>query len=82
MTLAAADGLARLTVDNDGEPVPEEELPRLFETFYRGDAARSRDSGGTGLGLAIVRGIVALHGGACRAENLPRGVRFVLELPL
>lgn len=70
-----------LMVDNDGETVPEEELPRLFETFYRGDAARSRDSGGTGLGLAIVRGIAALHGGNCWAENRPGGVRFFLQLP-
>lgn len=73
-------GKAVLCVENDGENVPEEELGRLFETFYRGDAARSRDKGGSGLGLAIVRSIMALHGGTCRAENLPDGMRFTLEL--
>ena len=79
--LSRLEGVARLTVENDGENVPDADLPRLFDTFFRGDAARSRDSGGAGLGLAIVRGVAALHGGSCGAENLPGGVRFGLELP-
>ena len=72
----------RLTVENDGDPIPEEALPRLFEPFYRSDAARDRQSGGTGLGLALVRETAALHGGACGVENLPTGVRFWVEIPL
>uniref|UniRef100_UPI002615B1FF sensor histidine kinase n=1 Tax=Intestinimonas sp. TaxID=1965293 RepID=UPI002615B1FF len=71
----------RLTVENDGDPIPEEALPRLFEPFYRADAARDRQSGGTGLGLALVRETAALHGGACGVENLPTGVRFWVDLP-
>lgn len=68
---------ALLTVENDCEPIPEDELPRLFEMFYRGDKARSR-AGGHGLGLAITRKILALHSLACRAENTKTGVRFIV----
>ena len=73
---------ALLRVENDGEPIPEEALPRLFEPFYRSDTARDRRSGGTGLGLALVKETVTLHGGTCGVENLPHGVRFWVELPL
>ena len=81
VVLEAADGQARLTVCNDGPPIPEEDLPRLFEPFYRGDKSRSRESGGTGLGLAIVRAAVLAHGGQCGAENRPGGAAFWLTLP-
>ena len=63
------------SVENDGDPIPEEELPRLFEMFYRGDKARSR-AGGHGLGLAITQKILTLHGLTCHAENTKTGVRF------
>lgn len=66
-----------LTVENDCEPIPETELPRLFEMFYRGDKARDR-AGGHGLGLAILQKILALHGLTCRAENIKGGVRFTV----
>ena len=72
---------ALLRVENDGEPIPEEALPRLFEPFYRSDTARDRRSGGTGLGLALVKETVTLHGGTCGVENLPHGVRFWVKLP-
>lgn len=81
VVLEAAEGQARLTVCNDGPPIPEEDLPRLFEPFYRGDKSRSRESGGTGLGLAIVRAAVLAHGGQCGAENRPGGAAFWLTLP-
>lgn len=64
-----------LTVENDCDPIPESELSRLFEMFYRGDKARNR-AGGHGLGLAITQKILALHGLTCRAENTKTGVRF------
>lgn len=66
-----------LTVENDCEPIPETELPRLFEMFYRGDKARDR-AGGHGLGLAILQKILALHGLTCKAENVKNGVRFIV----
>ena len=66
-----------LTVENDCEPIPEDELPRLFEMFYRGDKARGR-AGGHGLGLAILQKILALHGLTCKAENIKGGVRFIV----
>ena len=66
-----------LTVENDCEPIPEDELPRLFEMFYRSDKARDR-AGGHGLGLAILQKILALHGLTCKAENIKGGVRFIV----
>ena len=66
-----------LTVENDADPIPEEELPRLFELFYRGDKARDRS--GSGLGLAIAQRIFSLHHLSCTAENIPGGVRFQLR---
>ena len=80
--LKKEEGLARLTVQNDGEAIPEEDLPRLWEPFYRGDRSRNRDSGGTGLGLTIVRAAVRVHGGSCGAENRPGGPAFWITLPL
>lgn len=78
----AQAGRCRVTVDNDGENIPEEELPRLFESFYRADRSRRRDGQSYGLGLAIVKAIIALHGEECGCENLPGGVRFWFTLPL
>jgi signal transduction histidine kinase len=74
----------RLTVSDDGPGLPPDELPHVFERFYRGAAARTgaRDNGGSGLGLAIVREIVERHGGSVRAEaHAPHGLKFVVELP-
>lgn len=65
-----------LTVENDADPIPEEELPRLFEMFYRGDKARDRS--GSGMGLAIAQKIFTLHHLRCQGENFHGGVRFIL----
>ncbi len=82
VSLARAGGRACLSVDNDGPAVPAEDLPHLFQPFYRGDKSRSRDRGGTGLGLAIVRAAALAHGGDCSVENREGGVCFRLRLPL
>lgn len=82
VVLQRKGGSALLQVENDGDPIPMEALPQLFEPFYRSDAARDRQSGGTGLGLALVKETVSLHNGTCGVENLPNGVRFWVQLPL
>lgn len=70
----------RLTVSDDGPGLPPENLPHIFDRFYRADAARS--TAGSGLGLAIVKEIVRRHGGEVRAENRqPTGAAIVVELP-
>lgn len=73
---------AVLEVSNEGEPVPPEVLPRLFDRFYRADAARHREAGGSGLGLALVRAIAALHGGTAEVSQTAEGrITFCLRLP-
>jgi heavy metal sensor kinase len=76
------DHLVRLTVDDSGPGIPAEELSRVFDRFYRVDAARSRAEGGAGLGLAICRELVEAHGGRIWAERRPAGgSSLVVELP-
>jgi two-component system phosphate regulon sensor histidine kinase PhoR len=74
-----------LTVSDTGPGIPEADLPRIFERFYRVDKSRTRaarDPGGTGLGLAIVKHLMELHGGRATAANRPEGgAVFTLELP-
>ena len=76
------EGRATLSVLDEGPGVPEEDLSRVFERFYRVDKSRARDPGGTGLGLAIVKHLVELHGGDVRAANRAEGgATFTIVLP-
>ena len=68
----AQDGVEIAIADN-GPGVPDADLPRIFERFWRGDPSRSRATGGSGLGLAIARHIIQAHGGRIRAESTPGG---------
>ncbi len=71
-----------ISVANQGDGIPTEEIPRLTERFYRVDKGRSRSMGGTGLGLAIVKHIVARHRGVLEIENTPGNVVvFTVSLP-
>ncbi|MFQ5747952.1 MAG: sensor histidine kinase [Planctomycetota bacterium] len=73
---------AILEVHDNGPGIPAEVLPRIFERFFRVDAARSRASGGTGLGLALVRNLVARLGGRIAVRSRPgQGTTFRVELP-
>jgi two-component system, OmpR family, sensor kinase len=72
-----------LDVEDDGPGMTAEQARRVFERFYRADAARNRASGGTGLGLAIVAGLVAAHGGTVSVKSAPgEGADFQVKLPL
>jgi two-component system phosphate regulon sensor histidine kinase PhoR len=74
--------LIAVAIEDQGEGIPREHLPRLTERFYRVDAARSRDLGGTGLGLAIVKHIVSRHRGRLEIESEPgKGSIFSVLLP-
>ena len=70
-----------VVVSNEGLEIPEGELARIFQKFYRLDAARSSRTGGAGLGLAIAKEIVELHGGSIRAESTGKVTSFVITLP-
>jgi signal transduction histidine kinase len=72
-----------IVIDDEGPGIPQEELTRVLEPFYRLDKSRSRDTGGVGLGLAIAQSIVETHGGSLTLSNRPEGgLRATIALPL
>ena len=76
-------GILVISVRDNGTGIPAAALPRIFERFYRVDAARSREEGGTGLGLAIVRHLVSSMGGSVTAESsLGSGTTVTFTVPL
>lgn len=83
VSLRRDKGQAVLTVADNGVGIPEEDLPRIFQRFYRVDKARSRAAGGTGLGLSIVQDTVKNRGGTVEAANRPQGgAVFTVHWPL
>jgi two-component system, OmpR family, sensor histidine kinase BaeS len=86
VTLAASRGGAEavITVSDNGDGIPAEQLGHVFERFYRGDTARTRDRSGSGIGLTISKAIVNAHGGDVTAasEGPGRGAKFTVFLPL
>ena len=80
--LSKASGQARLSVTNDGAVIPPEDLPHVFDRFYRVDKARVRSEGGVGLGLAIAQEVAHQHGGAITVTSSESaGTTFIATLP-
>ena len=79
----AAGDTVTISVDDTGRGISREDLPHLFDRFFRADASRSRSTGGSGLGLAIARHLVEAHGGAIDVRSaLGRGTQFSIRIPV
>jgi len=78
---ARTAGAARVEVIDSGEGIRAQDLPHVFERFYRGEKSRSRSTGGSGLGLAIASGLVEAHGGQIGVESAPQNTRFYFTIP-
>ena len=79
---ARSNGVVQIRIADNGPGIPEDDLPHIFERFYRADRSRSRSEGGSGLGLTIARQLAEAHGGALTAANAPEGgAVFTLSLP-
>jgi signal transduction histidine kinase len=76
-----APAAVEITIEDEGPGIAEDDLPRVFEPYYRA-AGASAKAGGLGLGLAVVKSLVDAHGGEIHAENVaPHGTRMTLILP-
>lgn len=82
VSLSQADEQATLTVADAGVGIPRQDLPHVFDRFFRGDRSRPRDGSGTGLGLSICRNVVATHGGTVNVESITgHGTTITVVLP-
>lgn len=82
LAVEQGQGQVLITVSDTGAGISEEDLPHIFERFYRADPSRNRLTGGSGIGLAIVKAIVEAHGGAVSAESeIGKGSRFTIKVP-
>ena len=79
--LRVVDGWAEIQVEDDGQGIPPDLVPNVFERFARGDSSRSRHAGSTGLGLAIVHAVVLAHGGTVTVASSPGRTLFTVRLP-
>ncbi|MBR2566979.1 MAG: hypothetical protein IKE29_20520 [Paenibacillus sp.] len=80
--LELENGEAVVRIRNYGDPIPAQDLPHLFERFYRVDKSRSRDTRGTGLGLAIAKSMIELHQGKIAAYSEHGRTDFVTRFPM
>ena len=83
ITSKIQNSIVEISITDQGIGIPESELDRIFERFYRVDPARSRQTGGTGLGLSIVKHVVTKHGGEIKVWSMPNiGSTFSIRLPI
>lgn len=83
VVLEKAESSAVIKISDEGVGIPPDQLPYIFERFYRVDKSRSRESGGAGLGLSIVQSLIQAHGGTISADSTPGcGATFTITLPL
>jgi signal transduction histidine kinase len=82
ITLRDEGGVLNISISDDGPGIPEGDIERVFEPFYRVEGSRNRNTGGSGLGLSIARNIAQAHGGSVRLRNLARGgLEATLRIP-
>jgi signal transduction histidine kinase len=82
MRLLRLDSLARLEVEDTGMGISEDDLPHIFDRFYRSQLARATGADGVGLGLSIVKHVAEAHGGGVKVDSQPgRGTTFTVDLP-
>jgi signal transduction histidine kinase len=81
IAIQSSDKEAIVSMTNYGEPIPQRDLPFIFDRFYRVERSRSRDTGGTGLGLAIVKSIIEVHGGRISVDSSEERTVFTTRLP-
>ena len=72
----------KVTIANDGEPIPQKSLEQVFDRFYRAESSRSRETGGSGLGLAIAQGIVERHHGYIYVTSDAELTEFIMHFPI
>ena len=83
ITATPGEKLLTISIDDTGSGIESDDLPYIFERFYRADRSRTGTTGGSGLGLSIVKAIITAHGGTIRAESTPgQGTSIVFSLPL
>ena len=83
LSVDKSDKAVQITIKDTGAGIPPEDLPFVFDRFWKGDKTRSRSSGGSGLGLAIARQLVSAHGGTIKVESEEGvGTRFIVQLPV
>ncbi|MBU5299095.1 HAMP domain-containing histidine kinase [Clostridium sporogenes] len=81
VSLSKGEDKIFIKVEDNGEGIPKEDLPHIFERFYRSDVSRNKTTGGTGLGLTITKTLVEAHGGHIRVESeLGVGTKFIIEI--
>jgi two-component system sensor histidine kinase VanS len=78
----ASKGYVRVRLFNEGEPIPEEAIAHIWDTFYKVDSSRNRELGGTGIGLSIIKSILSIQGNDFGVSNESGGVEFYFTLPL